>query len=69
MSGTIWAQSKKDFGWLPRKWQCEVPLLKKLQHDITVERIIAEAAKAGNVKTDDLRDQRTKLKDLRRMAM
>jgi len=55
-------------GW-PRKWQCEAPLLKKLQHDISVERIIAEVAKAKNVKTDDLRDQRSKLKDLRQMIL
>jgi chromosomal replication initiation ATPase DnaA len=46
-----------------------VPSLKKLQHDIPVERIIAEVAKAGNVKAGDLQDRRTKLKDLRRMAM
>jgi hypothetical protein len=46
-----------------------VPSLKKLQHDIPVERIIAEVAKAGNVKAGDLQDLRTKLKDLRRMAM
>ena len=46
-----------------------VPSLKKLQHDIPVERIIAEVAKAGNVKAGDPQDRRTKLKDLRRMAM
>jgi chromosomal replication initiation ATPase DnaA len=40
-----------------------------LQHDIPVERIIAEVAKAGNVKACDLQDRSPKLKDLRRMAM
>lgn len=40
-----------------------------MQHDIPVERIIAEVAKAGNVKACDLQDRSTKLKDLRRMAM
>jgi hypothetical protein len=56
-------------GYPARKWQCEVPLLKKLQHDFSVERIIAEVAKAGNVRTDDLRNQKTKLKDLSQMAL
>jgi chromosomal replication initiation ATPase DnaA len=54
---------------LPRKGQREVPSLKKLQHDIPVERIIAEVAKAGNVKAADLQDRRTKLKDLRLMVV
>jgi chromosomal replication initiation ATPase DnaA len=36
---------------------------------IPVERIIAEVARAANVKTGDLRDRRTKFKDLRRIAM
>ena len=35
---------------LPRKGQREIPSLKKMHHDIPVERIILEAAKAGNVK-------------------
>ena len=45
--------------------------MKKLsiQNDIPVERIIAEVAKSGNVKAQDLQDRKTKLKDLRRMAM
>jgi REP element-mobilizing transposase RayT len=54
---------------LPRKGQREVPSLTKLQQHISVERIIAEVTKAGNVQTDDLRDRKTKLKDLRQMAM
>ncbi len=54
---------------LPRKGQREVPSLKKLQHDFPVERIILEVAKAGNAKAGDLQDRKTKLKDLRRMAM
>ena len=54
---------------LPRQGQREVPSLKKLQHDISVERIIAEVAKAANVEADDLQDRRTNYKDLRRMAM
>ena len=54
---------------LPRKGQREVPSLKKLQHHISVERIIGEIAKAGNAQADDLRDRKTKLKDLRQMAM
>jgi REP element-mobilizing transposase RayT len=54
---------------LPRKGQREVPSLKKLQHDIPVELIVEEVAKAGNVKAQDLQDRKTKFKDLRRMAM
>ena len=54
---------------LPRKGQREVPSLKKLQHDISVEHIIGVVAKAGNAQADDLRDRKTKLKDLRQMAM
>ena len=54
---------------VPRKGQREVPSLNKLRHDIPVERIIAAVAKAGNVKAADLQNRRTKLKDLRRMAM
>ena len=33
---------------LPREGQGEIPSLKKLQRDISVERIIREVAKAGN---------------------
>jgi hypothetical protein len=42
-----------------------------MQHDIPVERILAEVAKAANAKAGDLnlRDRRTKFKDLRRMTM
>ena len=54
---------------LPHKGQREVPSLRKLQHDIPVERIIAEVARAGDVKVEDLQDRKTKSKDLRRMAM
>jgi hypothetical protein len=56
---------------LPRKGQRKVPSLKKMQHDIPVERILAEVAKAANAKAGDLnlRDRRTKFKDLRRMTM
>jgi putative transposase len=54
---------------LPRKGQREVPSLNKLQHDIPIEQIIAEVAKAGNVKADDLQDRKTKIKDLRQIAM
>ena len=54
---------------LPRKGQREVPSLKKLQHDIPVERIAEEVAKAGNVKTEELQDRKTKFKVLRWMAM
>jgi chromosomal replication initiation ATPase DnaA len=48
-------------------WQ--IPSLKKLQHHISVELIIGEVAKAGNAQADDLQDRKTKLKDLRQMAM
>ena len=54
---------------LPRKGQRKVPSLTKVQHHISVERIIGEVAKAGNAQGDDLQDRKTKLKDLRRMAM
>ena len=43
--------------------------LTKLQHDISVERILGAVAKAGNADAEDLRDRKTKLKDLRQMAM
>mgnify|MGYP001812383862 CR=1 FL=1 len=54
---------------LPRKGQREVPSLTKLQQHIAVERIIGLVAKAENAQVDDLRDRKTKLKDLRKMAM
>jgi hypothetical protein len=54
---------------LPRKEQREVPSLKNLQHYISVELIIGEVAKAGNAQANDLRDRKTKLEDLRQMAM
>ena len=54
---------------LPRKGQRELPSLKKLQHDIPVKRVISEVADFYNVEADGLQDRRTKLKDLRRMAM
>ena len=40
-----------------------------MQHHISVERIIGEVAKAGNAQAEDLRNRKTKLKDLRQMAM
>jgi chromosomal replication initiation ATPase DnaA len=54
---------------LPRKGQREIPSLIKLQHDLSVERIIREVAKAGNSQSEALLDRKTKLKDLRQMAM
>jgi hypothetical protein len=54
---------------LPREGQREIPSLKKLQHDISVERIIREVARAGNSQSEALLDRKTKLKDLRQMAM
>jgi len=54
---------------LPRAAQREIPSLKKLQHDISVERIIGEVANAGNAQFGDQRDRKTKLKDLRQMGM
>ena len=51
---------------LPREGQGEIPSLKKLQHDISVERIIREVAKAGNSQSEVLLDRKTKLKDLRK---
>ena len=54
---------------LPRKGQREVPSLTKLQQHISIERIIEVVAKAGNAQVNDLRDRKTKLKDLRQMAM
>ena len=46
-----------------------IPSLTKLQHHISVKRIIKEVAKAGNAQGDDLRDRKTKLKDLRQMTL
>ena len=54
---------------LPRKGQREIPSLKKLQHDSSVEGIIGEVAKDGNVQSEALLDRKTKLKELRQMAM
>jgi putative transposase len=54
---------------LPQKGQREIPSLKKLQQHIPVERIIGEVAKAGNAQAENLLDRKTKLKDLRQMAM
>ncbi len=59
-----WARQK-----LPRKGQREVPSLTKLQQHISVESIIEEVAKAGSAQAEDLRDRKTKLKDLRQIAM
>ena len=46
-----------------------MPSLKKLQHHIPVEHIIGEVAKSGNAQAEDLRNRKTKFKDLRQMAM
>ena len=54
---------------LPRKGQREVPSLKKLEPNISVEPIIAEVAKSANVKDADLQDRRMQLKNLRQMTM
>jgi hypothetical protein len=54
---------------LPRKGQREIPSLKKLQHHLSVERIIEIVAKAGNEKAEDLTNRKTKLKDLRQIAI
>ncbi len=54
---------------LPREGQREIPSLKKLQHDISAEHIIRVVAEAGNAKSEDLLDRKTKLKDLRQMSM
>jgi REP element-mobilizing transposase RayT len=54
---------------LPREGQREIPSLKKLQHDISVDRIIEVVAEAGNAKSEELLDRKTKLRDLRQMAM
>ena len=54
---------------LPQKGQREIPSLTKLQQHISVERIIEEVAKAGNTQAENLLDRKTKLKDLRQMAM
>jgi putative transposase len=59
-----WARQK-----LPRKGQREVPSLTKLQQHISVESIIEEVANAGSAQAEDLRDRKTKLKDLRQIAM
>jgi chromosomal replication initiation ATPase DnaA len=40
-----------------------------LQQQILVERVIGEVAKTGNAQAEDLRDRKTRLKDLRQMAM
>jgi len=54
---------------LPREKQREIPSLRKLQHDISAEHIIEEVARAGQVQTEELLDRKTRLKELRQMAM
>ena len=54
---------------LPQKGQREIPSLTKLQQHLSVERIIGEVAKAGNAQVENLLDRKTKLRDLRQMAM
>ena len=54
---------------LPQKGQREIPSLTKLQQHMSVERIIGEVAKAGNAQAENLLDRKTKLKELRQMAM
>jgi REP element-mobilizing transposase RayT len=54
---------------LPQKGQREMPALKKLHRHISVETIIGQVAKAGNIAGEDLRDRKTLHKVLRHMAM
>ncbi|UCE56905.1 MAG: transposase [Desulfobacterales bacterium] len=54
---------------LPRRQPREIPSLGKLQHDIAVEHIIKEVARACQVRTEDLLDRKTRRKELRQMAM
>ncbi len=54
---------------LPREEQPEIPSLGKLQHDIPAESILEVVARAAEVETEDLLDRKTKLKELRQMAM
>ncbi len=54
---------------LPRKQQREIPSLTKLQHHISVEHIIEQVAQGGQTQAEDLLDRKTKLKELRQMAM
>jgi len=54
---------------LPRQQQREIPSLGKLQHDIPVELIIEQVARAGQVQTEELLDRKTRVKQLRQMAM
>lgn len=54
---------------LPREKQREIPSLRKLQHDISAQHIIEQVARAGQVQTEELLDRKTRLKELRQMAM
>jgi len=54
---------------LPRQQQREIPSLGKLQHDLPVEHIIEVVARAGQVLTEELLDRKTRIKELRQMAM
>ena len=54
---------------LPHKDQREIPSLRKLQHDISAKHIIEEVARAGQVQTEELVDRKTRLKELRQIAM
>jgi REP element-mobilizing transposase RayT len=54
---------------LPRKKQREIPALSKLQHDISAMHIIEKVAEAGQVHSQDLLNRKTRLKELRQIAM
>ena len=54
---------------LPQKGRREMPSLNKLHRQVSVENIIGQVAKAGNVAGEDLRDRKTAHKVLRQMAM
>ena len=54
---------------LPGNGQREMPSLHKLQHEIPVENILEIVAADGNIEPAELRQRKTKAKELRQMAI
>ena len=54
---------------LPGVGQREIPSLRNLQHDIAAKRIIDEVARMADVQPEELLNRKTRLKELRQVAM
>ena len=54
---------------LPGNGQREIPSLHKLQHEMPVETILEIVAADGNIEPGELRQRKTRAKELRQMAI